>query len=82
MVQMTHIIEAVKSTVPRELWGEIRRKLDQLEKHPRSLDVATETCDDADEAHGAIEFIDEDDELDTVRRAQPRSDCSVRETAG
>ena len=36
MVQVTHIIEAVKSTVPRELWGEIRRKLDQLEKHPGS----------------------------------------------
>jgi hypothetical protein len=43
MVQVTHIIEAVKSTVPRELWGEIRRKLDQLEKHPGSPDGETET---------------------------------------
>jgi hypothetical protein len=63
MVQVTHIIEAVKSTVPRELWGEIRRKLDQLEKHPGSPDVETETCDDADEAYAPIEFAEEDDEF-------------------
>ena len=48
MAQVAHIIEAVKSTVPRELWGEIVRKLDQLEKHPRSPGVETETCDEAD----------------------------------
>ena len=63
MVQVTHIIEAVKSTVPRELWGEIVRKLDQLEKHPGSPDVETETCDEADEAYDPIEFAEEDDEL-------------------
>jgi hypothetical protein len=63
MVQVTHIIEAVKSTVPRELWGEIRRKLDQLEQHPGSRDGETETCDEADEAYGPIEFAEEDDEL-------------------
>ena len=62
MVQVTHIIEAVKSTVPRELWGEIVRKLDQLETHPGSPDVETETCDEADEAYGPIEFAYEDDE--------------------
>ncbi len=60
---MAHIIEAVKSTVPRELWGEIVRKLDQLEKHPGSPDVETETCDEADEAYDPIEFAEEDDEL-------------------
>jgi hypothetical protein len=63
MVQVTHIIEAVKSTVPRELWGEIVRKLDQLEKHPGSPDVETETCDEADDGYDPIEFAEEDDEL-------------------
>ena len=62
MVQVTHIIEAVKSTVPRELWGEIVRKLDQLEKHPGSPDVETETCDEADDAYDPIEFAEEDDD--------------------
>jgi len=61
MVQVAHIIEAVKSTVPRELWGEIRRKLDQLEKHPGSPDGETETCDDADEVYSPIEFAEEDE---------------------
>ena len=50
MVQVAHIIEAVKSTVPRELWGEIVRKLHQLQQHPGSPDVETETCDEADDA--------------------------------
>jgi hypothetical protein len=63
MVQVNHIIEAVKSTVPRELWGEIVRKLDQLEKHPGSPDVGTETCDEADDAYDPIEFAEEDDDF-------------------
>ena len=65
MVQVAHIIEAVKSTVPRELWGEIVRKLDQLEKHPGSPDVETKTCDEADDGYDPIEFAEEDDELHT-----------------
>ncbi len=64
MVQMNHIIEAVKSTVPREMWGEIVRKLDQLEQHPEPLDVETEALDEADDAYDPIEFADKDvDEL-------------------
>ena len=63
MAQVNHIIEAVKSTVPRELWGEIVRKLDQLEKHPGSPYVETETCDEADEAYDPIEFADVDDDF-------------------
>ena len=68
MVQVTHIIEAVKSTVPREMWGEIVRKLDQLEQHRGSPDVETETYE-ADEAYDPIEFAEEDDEYDTVQAA-------------
>ena len=47
--------------MPRELWGEIVRKLDQLERHPEPVDVETETCDEADEAYDPIEFAEEDE---------------------
>ena len=63
MVQMNHIIEAVKSTVPRELWGEIVRKLDQLEQHSKALDGETEALDDADDPYDPTEFAGEDDEF-------------------
>ena len=38
-VQMAAICEAVKSTVPQEMWGEIIEKLEELEQHPEALDV-------------------------------------------
>ena len=62
MVQMNHIIEAVKSTVPREMWGEIVRKLDQLEQHSKALDVEPEAFDEADDGYDPIEFADKDDD--------------------
>ena len=61
MVQVAHIIEAVKSTVPREMWGEIVRKLDQLEKHSGSPDVEIETCGQPDEAYDPIGFAGDDE---------------------
>jgi hypothetical protein len=33
-VQMDQICDAVKSTVPQEMWGEIIEKLEELEQHP------------------------------------------------
>jgi hypothetical protein len=39
--QVNKIIDAVKSTVPREMWGDIADKLD-LEQHPAALDAETE----------------------------------------
>ena len=36
---MFKIGEAVKSTVPQEMWGEIVEKLEELEQHPEALDV-------------------------------------------
>ena len=62
MVQLNRIINAVKSTVPREMWGEIVRKLDQLQQHSGSLDVETEALDEADDAYDPIEFADKDDD--------------------
>jgi hypothetical protein len=63
MVQMNRIIAAIKSTVPREMWGEIVRKLDQLQQHSGSLDVETEALDEADDGYDPIEFAEEDDEF-------------------
>ena len=56
--------DAVKSTVPQEMWGEIIEKLEELEQHPEALDVGTDSFNDADdEPFDPTEFIDEDDEF-------------------
>ena len=64
-VQLGQICDAVKSTVPQEMWGEIVEKLEELEEqHPEALDVGTDSFDDADDdAYDPTEFIDEDDEF-------------------
>ena len=62
-VQLGHICDAVKSTVPQEMWGEIVEKIEELEQHPEALDVGTDSFDDADDdAYDPTAFIDEDDE--------------------
>ena len=38
-VQLAAICDAVKSTVPQEMWGEIIEKLDEAEQHQEALDV-------------------------------------------
>ena len=60
--QINPIADAVKSTVPQEMWGAIIEKLEELEQHPEALDVGTDSFDD-DDAYDPTEFIDEDDEL-------------------
>ena len=54
--------EAVKSTVPQEMWGEIVEKLEELE-HSESLDVGTDAYDDVDDAYDPMEFAEDDDEF-------------------
>ena len=62
--QLGKIGEAVKSTVPQEMWGEIVEQLEELEQHSEALDVGTDSFDDADDdAYDPTEFIDEDDEF-------------------
>jgi hypothetical protein len=61
-VQMNQICDAVKSTVPQEMWGAIIEKLEELEQHPEALDVGTDSFDD-DDPYDPTKFIDEDDEL-------------------
>ena len=61
--QLAGIGQAVKSTVPQEMWGEIE-KLEELEQHPEALDVGTDSFDDADDdPYDPTEFAEEDDEL-------------------
>ena len=63
-VQLAQIRNAVKSTVPREMWGEIVEKIEEFEQHQEALDVGTDSFDDADdEPFDPTEFIDEDDEF-------------------
>jgi hypothetical protein len=63
-VHLDQICDAVKSTVPQEMWSEIIEKLDEAEQHPEALDVDTDSFDDADDdPFDPTEFIDEDDEF-------------------
>ena len=63
-VQLGHICDAVKSTVPQEMWGEIVEKLEEAEQHQEALDVGTDSFDDADDdPYDPTEFIDDDDEF-------------------
>jgi hypothetical protein len=61
-VQFNWILDAVKSTVPQEMWGDILHKLDQLEHQSEALDAETEEFDDDDDPYDPTEFA-EDDEL-------------------
>ena len=63
-VQLDAICDAVKSTVPQEMWGEIIEKLDEAEQHQEALDVGKGSFDDAnDDPYDPTEFIDDDDEF-------------------
>ena len=64
-VQMNQICDAVKSTVPQEMWGAIVEKLEGLEQDSQALDVGTDSFDDDDDDDDPFdptEFIDDDDE--------------------
>ena len=63
-VKLDRVINAVKSAVPEEMWGEIAEKLEQSEQHPEALDGGADAFDDAGDAYDPTEFIDEDDEFD------------------
>ncbi len=63
-VQLAKISDAVKSTVPQEMWASIVEQLEELEQHSEALDVGTDSFDDADDdAYDPTEFIEEDDEF-------------------
>ena len=56
------VCDAVRSTVPQEMWGEIIQKLEELEQHPGTLDVGEDSFDDADDdPYDPTEFIDDDE---------------------
>ena len=62
--QLCKIREAVKSTVPEEMWGEIIEKLEEFEQHQEALDVGTDSFDDDDdEPFDPTEFAEDDDEF-------------------
>ena len=62
-VQLAAICDAVKSTVPQEMWGDIVQKLEEAEQHQESLDVGEDSYDCADDdPFDPTEFIDDDDD--------------------
>jgi hypothetical protein len=62
-VQLAAICDAVKSTVPQEMWGEIIEKLEEFEQHPEALDVEADAYGDPDEIFDPTEFAEADDEF-------------------
>jgi hypothetical protein len=48
-VQLGRIADAVKSTVPQEMWGDVVQKLEELEQDSQALDVGTDSFDDDDD---------------------------------
>jgi hypothetical protein len=61
-VQLGQICDAVRSTVPQEMWGEIIEKLDEAEQHQEALSVGRNSFDDADdEPFDPTEFNDDDE---------------------
>ena len=59
----SQILDAVKSTVPEEYWGQIVARLDQVEQHPEAIDAETEVFDDDEEPYDPTEFAEDDDEF-------------------
>ncbi|MCX5044653.1 hypothetical protein OG921_15910 [Aldersonia sp. NBC_00410] len=60
--QVGQLADAVKSVVPRELWGAIVEKLDELEQLPQALDAGVDSFDD-DDPYDPLEFAEADDEF-------------------
>jgi hypothetical protein len=65
MAQMGHIINAIHSTVPEELWPEILRKIDG----PVAADMPADEFED---------WGDAEDEYDPVESAQADEDCWIQ----
>ena len=69
MLERNRVIEAVRSTVPQEMVGEIKRKLNEAEQHSEpvdhseAVDIETEALDEADDGYDPIEFAEEDDDF-------------------
>ena len=64
MVEVNQIIDAVKSTVPQEMWGEIVGKLDRPElEHSERFDEGADDSKEEDDIFDPGEFTEEDDEF-------------------
>ena len=65
-VQLGQICNAVKSTVPQEMWEAIVAKLaefEELEQHPEAFDVDTDSFDDDDDPFDPTEYAEDDDDF-------------------
>ena len=62
-IELGRIIDAVKSTVPQSMWGEIVEKLDPMEQYPESIVDETDAYGESDDVFDPTDFAEEDDEL-------------------
>ena len=81
-VQLRQIADAVKSTVPQEMRGEIVEKLEELEQGPEAVDVGTDSFDDDDDPFDPTEFIDDRRVLTSQRPPSPRTTGTAADVDG
>jgi len=62
-VQFRMISDAVKSTVPQEMWGEIVAKLDRELEHSVPFDEDADDFEGEDDVFDPGEFVEEDDDF-------------------
>lgn len=65
-VKLDRVINAVKSAVPEEMWGDIVEKLDEAERHSKTLNVRAYAFGDGTDP----ELAEFDNELDTGARVE------------
>ncbi len=70
-LKLDQVINAVKSAVPQEMWGDIVEKLDQSERDSKALDVSAGALYDGTDPD---ELADFDDELDTASRVEEEAE--------
>ena len=61
-LQFHQVLDAVKSTVPQEMWGATADKLDEPQQHREPLDVDTDDYGD-DDPDDPTAFAEDDDEI-------------------
>jgi hypothetical protein len=69
-LQVYRILDAVKSTVPQEMWGVIADKLDEPQRH-HALDVETEDFDNDEDAYDPLSSLRRTTSFGMTKMAKP-----------
>jgi hypothetical protein len=70
-LKLNKVINAVKSAVPQEMWGDIVETLDQSARDSKAHNVSAGALDDGTDPDEPADF---DDELDTASRVDEEAE--------